>query len=252
MLTHKPSTIAVFQTDQYKNFCMIPGNRGINISKVNKIIKEIEGGNDMLQYYPIQVRLVKDQLQILDGQHRFFISKKLKRPVYYILVHEEKDMTDIARVNSNVERWKHQNFINCYMQKGNKHYRQLQDFINKYKIPITVSMKLLAFGHPGVEGTNSTLNDKFETGKFEVLEYDKAVKIAEECLKFSSFKSYNDRGFIIAINKVMSLQKISMETLVEAFNRNPDMLQKQNSYKDYIINLEAIVNKGKSKRIVIT
>lgn len=79
MLKHNTSTVSVFQTDQYKNFTMILGNRSINMHKVDKIIKEIQGGNDMLMYYPIQVHVVKDKLEILDGQHRFFICKKLKR-----------------------------------------------------------------------------------------------------------------------------------------------------------------------------
>ena len=79
-LQHYTSTISVFQTTEYKNFTMINGNRALNQNKIKRIIAEILGGNDMLQYYPIQVRVVDDKLSILDGQHRFFICKKLKKP----------------------------------------------------------------------------------------------------------------------------------------------------------------------------
>lgn len=120
MLTHHVSTVQVFMTEEYNNFSMINGNRPLNERKIKRIISEIESGNDMLKYSPIQVRVCDDKLMILDGQHRFFISKKLNRPVYYILVLEDKTMQDIAKINSNVEKWTDENFINCYLTTGNK------------------------------------------------------------------------------------------------------------------------------------
>ncbi len=59
MITHQISTIQVFCTDQYKNFDMVLGNRPLNMNKINRIIKDIESGNDMLEDYPINVRVEK-------------------------------------------------------------------------------------------------------------------------------------------------------------------------------------------------
>ncbi len=102
MITHKTSTVAVFQSNDYSLFGMMKGNRPLNQNKIGRIIKEIESGNDMLPYYPIQVRVENGILIILDGQHRFFICKKLTKPVHYIIVAEQKSMVDIAKINSNV------------------------------------------------------------------------------------------------------------------------------------------------------
>ncbi|MFT3679824.1 MAG: hypothetical protein QM791_06105, partial [Ferruginibacter sp.] len=231
MLKHNISTVQVFMTDQYKNFSMVTGNRGINQTKINKIIKEIERGNDMLEYYPIQVRVEGDRLEILDGQHRFMICKKLKRPVFYILVKEKKDMADIARVNSNVETWKAQDFINCYIQKKNKNYIRLQEFLNTYKINVGTSLRLLSHGSPGAEGGNDELKEKFEHGTFEILQWDEAVRIAELCKQFSGFEYWQDRGFIIAIYRIDQAGLVTIKELAAACLKYSDMLTKQMSQK---------------------
>jgi len=230
---------------------MISGNRGLNDSKIKKIIKEIEGGNDMLRYYPIQVKAIGNRLEILDGQHRYFICTKLQRPVYYLIVSEQKTMPDIARVNSNVEKWTQQNFINCHVNHNNKNYIILQSFIDAYKINVGTSLNLLANGHPGVEGHNGTLKNLFETGEFEVKFYDEAISIASDCKRFESFHGWRDRSFVIAIHRIRKAGKISIADLAEQFNKYPDILQKQHSQKDYIYNLEQIVNHKKQNRIVI-
>lgn len=254
MLKHQTSTIAVFVTDQYKNFSMITGNREINIQKANRIIKEIEAGNDMLQYYPIQVRVVKEKLEILDGQHRFFICKKLKRPVHYILISEDKTMADIARVNSNVEKWHNKNFINCYILVGNKNYRQVQKFIELYGFTVGISLCLLTNGTPGTESGSGTreLFQFFQEGKFEVKAWDAAVAFAETCKQFSAFRNWRSRAFIIAIYKIQHAGMVGIDKVLEAFNKHPDMLTEQANKKEYILLLEKIMNVGKSKRIVIT
>ncbi len=252
MIRHHTSTVIVFQSVSYHNFTMIKGNRPLNEGKIKRILKEIDQGNDMLDYYPIQVRVNGETMDILDGQHRFYICKKLKRPVHYILVTEQKSMSDIAKVNSNVEKWKPQDFINCYVQQGNTHYKKLQKFIDSYKMSVGTSLRLLDNGSPGAEGSNEMLAEKFEHGTFEINTWNEAVAFAEECLLFNASPHFLDRSFIIAIYRIKQAGLISIPDLAAAFNKNYNMLEKQVNYKSYIINLEAIVNKNKQKRIVIS
>jgi len=251
MITHLVSTITVFQTDNYKIFEFIKGNRPLNEQKIKRIIKEIETGNDMLKYYPIQVKVENDSLVILDGQHRFFICKKLKRPVYYILVTEDKSMVDIAGVNSNVEKWTSENFVNCYVNQGNEHYIKLKDFLDIYKINVGTCLRLLETGTPGVEGSNATLYEKFQKGRFEVSKWDEAVLIADNCQLFSAFPYWKDRSFVVAIYRIMKAGKIAVSDVVDAYKKYPEMLVKNLSYKNYVYNLEQIVNNKKHNRIAI-
>ena len=251
-MQHQPSEVLINETKDYRKFSVITGNRGINAQKIKRIIADIEGGNDILKYCPILVKDNGATLDILDGQHRFIISQRLSRNVHYILIAEDKNMKDIATVNSNVEKWKRQDFLNCYITQGNENYVQLQDFINAYGMNIGTCIILLSSGQPF--HNNSSLNTyikQFEKGIFEIKCLKQSTELADLCKKFDASPIWLDRAFVQAIFKIRKAALIKMEDLIEAFNKRPDMLGKQVSDKAMIINLEQIMNVGKKHRIVI-
>lgn len=250
-MQHTESSMPVYFTSEYARFKMLDGNRQLNEGKINRIIKSITNGNDMLRYYPIQVKENKTRLEILDGQHRYFICRRLKKPVYYIIVQEEKSMADIARVNTNVEKWSNKNFIYCYAQQGNINYQQLQDFYNQYEINVGTSINLLSYGQPGTEGTNRTTKEQFEDGLFECKFLQTATELADSCKLFAPFPYWRDRGFVIAIYKIKKAGLVEIPDLVASAKKYPELLDKQNSYKDYIYCLEQLFNARKQKRTVI-
>ena len=252
MMNHVEASTQIHFTTEYAKFRMINGNRQLNERKINKIINEVNTGNDMLRYYPIQVKENGDRLDILDGQHRFWICKKLQRPVFYILVKEDKSMPDIAKINSNVEKWKNEDFINCYVQHGNENYKIIREFLDQYKISLTIALQMLSLGHPGNDtGSNAKLNDDFRNGTIEIKFYDMAIEIAKDALRFSTFAHCLSRSFIIAIYRIKQANMISLDEIESAYNKRPEMLTQQANYKAYVNTLEQIVNVGKQKRIII-
>lgn len=251
-MDHQQSDIKIYITKDYDRFRMINGNRALNQRKIDRILKDIKGGNNMLRYKPIEVRQYENFLEILDGQHRMFVSKKLGQPVHYIIVEENKSMAEIATINSNVDKWKYDDYINCYINQGNDHYVKLQEFLNLYGISIGTTLKMLSKkGIVQVGGTDPELLEKFFKGLFKIVYWDESVEIAERAKLFSSFKSWNSRYFIDAINRIHKAKLVELEVVLEAFKRNPDKMLNQSSTKQYIYNLEQIVNIGKQKRIVI-
>ena len=250
-MKHLEASTPIFFTNEHARFKMLNGNRQLNNGKINRIIKEINKGNDMLRYYPIQVKENGDRLEILDGQHRFFICRKLKRAVFYILVNEEKSMADIAKVNSNVEKWKPSDFVFCYVQQGNIHYQQLADFIDTYGINIGTSTKLLQHGHPGTEGSFNKGSDEFVQGLFTSNFLEAATALAENCKAFLPFQYWKDRSFIVAIHKIKKAALVPFAELVVACQKYPELMDKHHSYKEYIYMLEQVYNSRKQKRVVI-
>ena len=244
------ASVQVYETNEYARFKMIAGNRQLDENKIKRIIKEIREGNNMLPYYPIQVRHVNDRLNILDGQHRFYICKKLKHPVYYILVTEEKTMLDIAKINSNVGKWKGDDYVNCYAELGNKHYIQLRTFRETYGFTIGLSLVMLGTGTAGVEGRNS-FTEQFHSGTFEIIEYDKAVAIAETVKRFNEFPNWRSRAFVIAIDRILKANLVPIDEIVSTFNKRPEFITEQANYKAYINCIEQMMNVGKQKRIVV-
>lgn len=250
-MEHKESNVLVYCSSDYARFRMIEGNRELNEAKIRRIMKEINKGNDVLPYYPCLVKERNERLDILDGQNRFYISKKLKRPVYYILAKEDKTMSDIAKVNSNVEKWNAESYIYCYMTAGNKNYDLLKRFMETYGLVVSVSCRMLHSGNPGTEGFAANLSESFKSGTFEVKEWDAAVELAEECKKFSSFQRWRERAFVIAVHRIKQARAVTIDELVSAYKKRPEMLTRQASFKEYIVNMEQIINVGKQKRIVI-
>ena len=77
-MTHNESSIKIYHSKDYSLFRMINGNRQLDERKIKRIIKDISDGLDVLRYCPILVKVNGDQLDIIDGQHRYYVSRKLK------------------------------------------------------------------------------------------------------------------------------------------------------------------------------
>src|SRR5579862_1624129 len=243
--------IRVCTSQDYTGFKTILGNRKINEAKIKRIIKEIDAGNDMLKYYPIQVAEKNDALEIIDGQHRFLICKQLKRPIHYIVVQENKSLPEIAKLNSNVEKWSQQDFIDCYIKQGNDHYVQLNAFIKKHRLPVTTAISLLLTGDVSTRTEETRVG--FEHGLFEVKARDRAIKVLSMVEKFKPFKNIKetDREFMDALILIRASGKIEIDDLAEKVQKHSELLTAQNGFKNYIFKLEEIYNIGKHSRVLI-
>ncbi|HMI62670.1 MAG TPA: hypothetical protein VK518_17255 [Puia sp.] len=251
MLEHKESSVSVYHSREYSNFRMIEGNRELNEIKINKIMKDIEAGIDVLKYYPIQVREVGDRLHIIDGQHRFYIARKLGRVIHYILLQEDQSLYNIAVINSNTEKWKTRDFINCYVNLNNEHYKELDAFMKTYGLSATLCARLLTDGQPGYGGNGNQNMEDFQRGKFEVRNRDEAKKLADICTHFNDFKHAKSANFFHAIKKIVDAGKVDIWDVIKKYNSYKDELVKQLSWKEYISNLENIYNKSLRSRVII-
>ena len=251
MIKHIPSKVKVFETTNYKLFRRVEGNRGINKKKIQRIIKEIESGNDILDEAPVLVKEVNSHLDILDGQHRVEIAIQMKRPVHYIIHKENMTLHNVAKVNSNVEKWKAIDFINCYAKSGDDNYIKLGKFHKSYHVSVGVCLSLFTFGCVKHDGAVAELYLQFEQGVFKIKKHKEAIQFTEICKSFSAFPGWNGRSFMIAISKILGADKCEMDVLLKKFNSDPTQLTYHSNWKGIINNLEQIYNKGNSKRRVI-
>jgi hypothetical protein len=243
------SQTMVFQSDNYNLFNMIKGNRELDMVKIKKILADIERGTNLLKYCPILVVEKEKKLNIIDGQHRFVVSKKVKSPVYYIMA-EDLSLYDIARMNSNTEKWKASDFINCYKTLKNSHYIKLDKFLTDHPgISVTTALSLLGHGRV-LNGGHSQVMDRFQKGEFKVEHEEFANNIINQALKFE-FKERFSRHFLVALNKILVSDVFPMDELAEKVNDNIGMLQPQDHWRKYLTNLEEIASKGKHKRVAI-
>lgn len=250
-MKHSESSIKIFYTKDYDSFSLINGNRQLNKQKIRRIENDILKGLDVLRYCPILVKEVNNKLEIIDGQHRFAVAKGLKSKVWYIVV-EDISLFDIAKINSNTEKWNTNDYINCYAKQKNTNYIELKEFLDKTKYPLSVSLKLLSTGKVGSDaGVANKQAEEFKRGLFKIQFRQQAYRMFEATELFEGFQSRNSRHFIIAIDILIKANKCDLMELVEKYKDGNIKLQKKDSVKEYLVNLEEIYNHRMRQRRVI-
>lgn len=252
-MNYKQSDVVIYVTTDYSIFNRIKGNRGLNLTKIKKIVRDIKNGNNLLPDFPILVSSGGGvKLDVIDGQHRLEAGAQTKKEIYFIIRKETLALEKMARFNSLQEKWKPRDFINCYIEKGIDDYRRLNDFVDQYQLPISIAINLLYFGVTGNDaGAQEDTAEMFRKGEFKVKHMKQAVEIIEECRKFEAFDGWNSRPFIVTISKILGADKCEFDELVEKFQSEPRQLQRHSNTKGYLTNLETIYNKGYHKRRVI-
>lgn len=72
----------VQQTQEYDKFSLLSANRDISKGHVQSLKASIEKLGNITEKVPI---IVNQNLEIIDGQHRFQALKELGLPVFYIV-----------------------------------------------------------------------------------------------------------------------------------------------------------------------
>jgi hypothetical protein len=248
-MKHTESEVKIYMTHEYSAFSRIKGNRALNTTKIKKMVRDINHGLNFLSDFPLVTNVVDGKLDIVDGQHRYEAAKQTKKPIYYIIRKQRIELDKVARINSIQEKWKPKDFIECYIEKGNKHYKALAEFQEMYYLPLSVSLNLLYYGVTGNDaGASDDLQTLFHRGEFEVKHMKQAREIAEACRKFSCFNGWNSRPFVLAISKVLEADVCDFDELVDKFSADPKQMNKHQNVKACLVNLEHIYNKGYHKR----
>lgn len=221
----------IIKSSNYDQFDTITGNRKIYSNNVNKLIKSIQEKN-MLEENPIIVSMGK----IIDGQHRLEAAKKLNIPYYYV-EHEGANLEDIRRLNSNSKPWSLDDYLNSYADLNDENYILLKEFLEKYKLPLTVSIMLLT-GTSGEGGIG-----RFRRGTFKIERLKAADEEAQFLLKVKPYTEgeiWRTRTFIDAIKKVWA--KVDKEVFQQKIVSRGERLRSRMSMKEYLRDLEDIYN----------
>jgi hypothetical protein len=178
------------------------------------------------------------------------VARELKSKVWYIVV-EEMTLHDIAKINSNTEKWGKKDYINCYKQQRNQNYIDLEDFMNMYSLSSTLAIRLLSLGNSKDGGLHNNVLESFKRGAFVVKFKKEATRLIEACKLFDQFPGWNSNSFVTAIEVVLNGKKCDFAELVDKFNADPKGLEKRGSTKEYLTNLEEIYNfRMRSRRVI--
>lgn len=244
-LKHVEAATKIYFTTDYGRFKFMKGNRDLVERKIKKIVDAIEQGVDILKYAPI---IVNKDMEIVDGQHRFAVSKQLKQNVYYV-IKEDAELSIVPTINSNSTKWKTSDFLASYIDLGKTAYKQLQAFIESFPgTSIPTAAKML---HAGTVAAPKAM-EEFRDGLLTTDHLDTAYDLAEMLKDFEPYTDnpYGERMFRVAA-ALKDNGKYDHALMLKKLEASGKRIDDIGSPKSIINQMELIINHHSQKRIII-
>jgi len=189
----------------YEKFHFASFNRSLVRATINKLKSEFKKENNFM-YFPI---IVDKDMAIIDGQHRFTVSKELNLPIYYMVKDKRVMPSDIRTVN----------------KAGTKH--SLRDiFEMECLVESPEALKIKSLGEELGDhfdlgsllslcldvANGGQIRDRLENGKYRLIDYKKSKDIGFAILKLTNSNRVNTTIYnaIRAIAKINNLSMIDL------------------------------------------
>lgn len=205
----------IFQTTDYDLFSLSKINRDV---QENKRLEESIIENGLLN--PIKV---SENFEIIDGQHRFEICRKLKIPIDFYYA-KKGNIKEIIEENSNRNNWKITDYAKSYSVSGDKEYTKLLPFLQENKIP---SNAIISIASGNLVGTASEISKKFKRGKFSFLNYEMFKKFYEFTIGLrNDFKIDLNGSIVSALYQLYTRKNFSPDRLIAflSYTKNVELV----------------------------
>ncbi len=105
-----------------------------HINKIKSSVKEC----NLLEMRPI---MVNQDMEIIDGQHRFIAAKELGVSIYYE-IQEKLGPMHMVLLNTS-KSWNAEDFLNFYVKNEYPEYIKLDRYIRMHNLPINVVLSMM-------------------------------------------------------------------------------------------------------------
>lgn len=160
----------IYYTKDYDKFKFEKTNRDI---KVTNDLRE-----SIAQKGIIEPITVNENMEILDGQHRFMVAKSLNETIPFKMVSGLK-LIDILDTKSTAKNWTPKDYVEYYCKNNNKNYIKLKELCKNNKLPIAHVTSLYHLGQFAEESRVS--NKILRNGSLNIVAHkefgDKAIEM---------------------------------------------------------------------------
>jgi hypothetical protein len=222
----------ILKTYDYEIFERMKGNRAINSSHVNNLVKS------MKEKYIPQPITVNENMEIIDGQHRFAAAEELKLPIYYQIIYGST-INDVQRLNTNTKDWSNVNYLNMFCERGFQDYLIFKEFMEEYKFSLELTMCLLL----DVSSTRITYRKDFKNGNFKINNLTLAKDNAGKILQVKPYyKGWNRVTFARALLMLFKFKEYNHSVFLKKLKYCSHMLQDKINASVYLSTIEEIYN----------
>lgn len=241
--------VNVHYTKDYNIFKPLKGNRGkdqihaIHLTNLEKSIQE----KNLLHLKPI---IVNEHIEIIDGHHRYEVSKKLDLGVYY-MIGEGLTFEDAVRLTSGTTDWTLQQYVDGYALNDSSQYTKLSSFLNEVGISLSLFNALTSNSF-----RSRTLSNLIKNGEYEFKEeYEEVRWIAKNAKQFVDFmvgagrskNHMNANNVWIAIKKFMSIPGVAWNDFMDRVKKHHSEIGHHADYKLYLQDFITVYNQDRGK-----
>ena len=228
----------VYMTTDYSLFKFQEGNRIINPRNYNKLLKSVK---EKQLRIPI---IVNENMEIIDGQHRFKSWREEGKPIYYI-INEGYGLEETKRANIVSATWTTQDFVNTYVAEGKESYIVFKELKATHGVSNNDLLFLFALYQ---RKTIKNMKDDFVLGGLS-LEGEEHVRLFLEKLElFTDFQYGKQTKFVKAFAKIYHLEEYDHAVMEKQYKTHGYKLKRQNNLDDYIaMILNDVYNYAKTK-----
>lgn len=229
----------IFISYDYDLFKHIQGNRSINPLHKSRLKKS------MLKSPLFTVIFVNEKYEIIDGHHRYEVSKELRLPIYYC-INDGYGLDEVHILNSTVQTWKPNDFIDGYCDLAYPEYLKYRNFMRKYGIKThEVAINLLNDGK-SIRNTRESIKN----GDYQITNLKKAEFIADALQDIKRYyKNIYRVSFIIAITELCKLDSFDIYEFAKKLKKNSLMLRDASNKEHYIDMITEIYNRSRREKI---
>lgn len=233
--------IQVHTTKDYSIFKTLNGNRDVNQLHLARL-KE-----SMKKKHLTTIIMVNENFEIIDGQHRYLVSKELGLPINYI-IQKNYGLKEVQILNANMKNWQTMDYVNGYCDLGYKDYEVYRNFVQDYGFTSQIAIILLSGEMSGGNANNAAT--KFKEGLFKVKDLEEAKRIADKILMIEPYyKGVHRRSFILAMYSMFKNKNFEFTEFLSKLKQQPTTMQDCVGVAQYKTLIEEIYNYRRREKI---
>ena len=202
-----------YVTYDYSLFKFIECNR--NVTHIKKLKASIEA-IDLTMHYPI---VVNDNMEIVDGQHRFEVCKLLGKPIYYEYINSKEYIKGMQNLNVASRVWRQEDYLHFYCKLGNETYKNFEQFMNKNGLKLSNAIILFSDAKTNSGDFKSGKLKDFTANTYKAVDFLLSVKdvLPKDLWHFRPFiaalnqflKTVDDRKISKLKKKIIAIPKFA-------------------------------------------
>jgi len=233
--------LKIYCTKNYSIFKFLKGNRNIDITKKNRL-KEA-----MCKKFIINPIKVNENMEILDGQHRFMAAKESEKPIYYY-ISENEGINEARTINKNMTSWKSWDYVESYALE-NSEYKKLCELPRIFPEITQKNFFIISAKDSFARTKRTDKTDIIKDGLFKFKNYNDTIKRIKQILDYKIIDGidYTNFYFISAIWKITRSKKYNHKRMIDRLKNRPKISPRA-TVSEYIDVLQEKYNYNLNKK----